>query len=252
MSRAFLYGRHSTAKQDMTEDVQQDLCIRYYEKELRPKGVGLARWFYDPAVSSEILFGERNEGRVVLASLQPGDHLIVAKMARAFRSVRDGENTLHQLKLRKVTVHSIDMQVDTSRAHGRFVRRVHMAADQLWREVAAEATQEVIEYRKAEGLPYSKGIPVGWKVFGKAPHRTFRVDSQERLLAEHIASMRASGMSLESLALWGLRQAQFPNKRAFGHRDGVKWLLNARALGYPKVCGYKAVRRLVRLASGQA
>jgi hypothetical protein len=54
--------------------------------------------------------------------------------------------------------------------------------------------------------------------------------------------------------LWGYRQKEFPNKRQFTHRDAVRWVLNARALGYPKIEGYKAVRKIIRekgVASGQ-
>lgn len=245
--RVFLYGRHSTDKQDLTQDVQKDLCVRYYERELQPKGALLAGWFYDEAMTSAVPFSERSRGRIVLACLQPGDHLVVAKMSRPFRSVRDGENTLHQLELRKVQVHFLDMPVDTSRAHGRFVRRVYMAADQLWREVSQEAVRETIAYRKREGLPHSRGVPVGWKAVGQRPRRVFRVDMQERALADHIAGLRASGMSLDDIALWGYQQKQFPNKRQFLNRDLVKWVLNARDRGYPKITGYKNLRRAIRL-----
>lgn len=253
-SRAFLYGRHSTDKQELTEDMQKSLCMRYFEQELKPKGVTLASmpgwpggWYYDPAVSSGIAFSERTVGRVVMLSLQPGDHLVVAKMSRPFRSVRDGENTIEQLNLRDVRVHALDMPVDTQRAHGRFVRRVYMAADQLWREVAREAALETVAHRKSNGLPYSKSIPIGWKLAGQPPHRVWRVDAQERALAERIAGLYASGMSLDNIALWGMRQKEIENKRQFTHRDAVKWVLNARSIGYPKICGYKAVRREVRL-----
>lgn len=256
MSLAYLYGRHSTDKQELTEDIQKERCFEFYSRHLKPEGVRLAGdgWFYDDAESSAVLFGERPKGRIVLASLQPGDHLVVAKMSRTFRSVRDGENTLHQLKLRNVQVHPLDLQVDTTKAHGRFVRQVWMAADELWREVSREAARETLAYRRAKGLPTSKSIPIGWKAVGEKPRRTYQLDQRERVLAEHIAALYAGGMSLDNIALWGYSQTQFPNKRQFTHRDAVKWVLNARSLGYPKVEGYKAVRKIVRTqgqASGQ-
>ncbi len=256
MSLAYLYGRHSTDKQELTEDIQKERCMEFYTRHLKPEGVKLAPpgWFYDAAESSAVLFGEREHGRIVLASLQPGDHLVVAKLSRTFRSVRDGENTLHQLKMRNVQVHSLDMQVDTTKAHGRFVRTVWMAADELWREVSRESARETLAYRRAKGLPCSKSIPIGWKAVGEKPRRTYQTDTRERALAEHIATLYAGGMSLDNIALWGYQQKQFPNKRQFTHRDAVRWVLNARSLGYPKVEGYKAVRKIIReqrLASGQ-
>lgn len=249
MSRAFLYGRHSTDKQELTEDIQRDLCMRYFRSHLEPDGVTLAPpgWFYDEALTSAIMFGEREYGRIVLASLQPGDHLVVAKWHRPFRSVRDGENTLHQLALRKVQFHAVDFPIDRTRAHGRFVSRVTMAADQLWREVSQESVRETIAYRKSLGLPFSRGVPIGWKAVGVRPRRVFRVDQQERVLAEHIARLYAQGMSLDEIALWGYSQKQFPNKRQFRSRESVKWVINAQSTGYPKITGYKNLRRAIRL-----
>lgn len=249
MSRAFLYGRHSTDKQELTEDVQRDLCMRYFKQELEPDGVTLAPpgWFYDEALTSAIMFGEREQGRIVLASLQPGDHLVVAKWHRPFRSVRDGENTLHQLSLRNVQFHAVDFPIDSTKAHGRFVRRVTMAADQLWREVSQESVRETIAYRKSLGLPFSRGVPIGWKAVGRRPRRVFKVDMQERALADHICRLYAGGMSMEAIALWGYSQNQFPNKRQFKTREAVKWVINAQSTGFPKITGYKTLRRAIRL-----
>lgn len=247
MTKAFLYGRHSTDKQDLTQDVQHDMCMRFYERELKPKGVGLAGWFYDPAVSSAIFMGERDLGRIVIASLQPGDHLVVAKISRSFRSLQDGTNTIAQLELRGVTLHAVDLPVDAKKASGRLVRNVNMVVDQYVREIASEHNREVIAYRKSQGLPFSKGVPIGWKACGQAPHRVFRADVEERVLAARLTQLYGQGRSLYELALWGGRQVEYPCKRRFGHRDAVRWAISACERGFPKITGYKNFRKLVRL-----
>jgi DNA invertase Pin-like site-specific DNA recombinase len=247
MAKAFLYGRHSSDKQGMTQDLQRDLCLKYYESVLKPKGVDFAGWFYDPAVTSAIELGEREYGRIVVTSAQPGDYVVVAKLSRSFRKNLDMERTTEMLQLRGVTFISLDMPIDTSRAHGRFTRRVYGAADQLIREIAVEHQNELASFRKEQGLPHSRGCPVGWRVIGKKPNREYRVDMQERALADAIAALYANGASLEEIALWGFRQKRYENKRTFTTRDTVKWVLNARAKGYPKVTGYKNLRKQIRL-----
>jgi len=247
--KAFLYGRHSTDKQDLTEEVQHDMCLRFFIKELQPKGVVLAPpgWFYDAAVSSSIFMGERDVGRIVIASLQPGDHLVVAKISRSFRSLQDGTATLAQLELRGVSIHVVDLPVDPKRASGRLVRNVSMVVDQYIREIAGEHQREIIAYRRQAGLPWSKGVPIGWRTQGEKPHRVFRVDMEERVLADHLKKRYGQGLSLRQLAYWCSHQTQMPCKRRFVHRDAVRWAINAAEKGFPKVSGYKTLRKMIRL-----
>jgi DNA invertase Pin-like site-specific DNA recombinase len=247
MSRAFLYGRHSSAKQDLTQEVQHDMCLKYYQQILQPKGVLLGGWHYDPAVSSEKPFSERDEGRIVFLSAQPGDHIVTAKWSRAFRSLVDGTKSLEQLKMRRVTVHTVDLPVDANKASGRLVRNVVMSVDQFTREIAGEAQQEIMQYRMDNGLPYSRGVPVGWRAVGKKPHRRFVADQDERVFVEVLAKMRASGKSIEQIALWCCTQRIIENKRRFGHLDGVYWALLAREKGYPKISGFKRLRKMALL-----
>lgn len=247
VSSAYLYGRHSSYKQDLTQEVQHDLCLRYYEDNLRKHGVVLAPpgWFYDEAVSSVNYMGEREVGRIVLASIQPGDHLVIAKMSRTFRSVRDGANTIAMLEARGVALHVVDLPVDGSRASGRLVRNVTMSMDQYYREIAVEAQYEVMNYRKSAGLPYSRGTPIGWEAVGRKPHRVWRVDMQERALADAMAVLHAKGWAMSRIAYWASHQTEYPNKRKLDNRDAVWWALAAREHDYPRITGYKTLRTMI-------
>lgn len=246
-SRAFLYGRHSTDKQDLTQEVQLDICKSYYERVLKPTGVQFAGWFYDEAITSAIPFSEREYGRIVMVSLQPGDHLVAAKLSRTFRSLVDGTSTLSQLDRRGVKVHDVELPVDRTTSPGRLVGNIKMSVDQYYREQASEHQLEVIRYRQSQGLPFSRGVPIGWKCHGIKPHRVWRVDMEERAMAFHIVALRSGGMSLENIALWGFTQTQFPCKRQFTHRDAVQWVLHAAVRNFPKITGYKRMRQMVRL-----
>lgn len=242
----FGYGRHSTKKQDITEEVQQARCEEYYTRMLKPMGVQWGGWFYDPATQGKKPISERTEGRQVFAMLRPGDHLVFAKLDRAFRSVADGCSTIEQLANRKVTVHSLDLQIDTSTAIGKFFRTILLAVAELERDFTCDRVNETIAYRKAKGLPYCHSCPIGWRMHGVKPRRYFRVDMDERALCDAMAELRAKGASQNEIALWCIKQTQFETKRRFTDRSTVRWALMAREHNYPRITNYKDLRRMVR------
>lgn len=251
MARAFLYGRHSTVHQQMTENAQRHHCLAYYEAYLRPEGIGLAEpgWFYDPAESGGLPFSERTHGRVVLASIQPTDWLVFADWTRAFRDNLDSELTMRQLLNRQVNVHCTQFPISQARAVGRYMQRVVAATSQFERELASERVLEVNAQKRRDGVPFSKGVPMGWKAVRKTHNgkttRYYHVDDDERALCDIVAAKRASGMSHERIALWLHCQRSIPCKRG-SDRTTVVWMLQARAAGYPKITSYKTIRKMVR------
>lgn len=240
------YGRHSTKKQELTKEVQEFRTHEYWERILKPRGVEWGGFFYDAATSAKKPMSEREHGRVLFATAKPGDHIVISKLDRAFRSLRDGIISIENLSTRGVSFHSLDLQIDTSTPLGRFFRTILLAVAELEREFTSERVKETIELRKREGRPHSKACPVGWKIVGEKPNRYYRVDPAERRLVEIMAEGRKDGLSYDQLALWNMSQTLLDTKRVFSTRDLVKWALNARLAGYPKVTNYKEFHRLVR------
>lgn len=240
------YGRHSTNKQELTREVQEHRTYQHWEKNLKDKGIAWGGFLYDPATSAKTPFSEREAGRQVFLAALPGDHVVVTKMDRAFRSLRDGINSMEQWHERGVTFHTLDLQVDTSTPLGRFFRQILLAVAELEREFARQRTQDVVEACKRNGRPYSKACPAGWKVVGNRGDRRFKVDTDERKVIDEMAMRHRMGESMESLAYWSVTQKEMPAKRGFPSRHQVKWAINARAAGYPKMGGgYKEFNRLV-------
>jgi hypothetical protein len=66
------YGRHSTNKQELTQEVQEFRTREYWERTLQPKGVAWGGFFYDAATSARIPFGEREQGRKIHTVAQTG------------------------------------------------------------------------------------------------------------------------------------------------------------------------------------
>jgi DNA invertase Pin-like site-specific DNA recombinase len=240
------YGRHSTAKQELTQEVQEHRCFDYWERNLRAKGIRWGGWFYDKAQSGKKPFTEREYGRQVYALAQPGDHVVCSKLDRAFRSLKDGIDTMEMFGARGVVFHSMDLQIDTSTPLGKFFKQILLAVSELEREFTRERTNETIAMRKAQGRPYSHGCPVGWKKRGERPNQFYRIDRAERDMVELMKFQRDEGMSLDDLSLWTFHQKEITCKRYFPTANQVKWALLARQAGYPKIPNYKEFIKAVK------
>lgn len=236
------YGRHSTVKQGLTKEAQLRKVKRYYEQVLRPEGVQWGGFYYDSAVSGRTEMSEREKGRAVYAMARPGDHVVVSRLDRPFRSVLDGVRVIRALQGRGVTFHSLDLLVDSRTPMGKFFVTVLLAVAELEREFASERVKEVAAARIAMGLPASRGCAIGWKVVGtparfsenKRSSRRYRADEEERALVEKMVELRAAGKSTYQIASWAWYQREFPCKRRLADQKQVAWALLAHKLGYPK------------------
>jgi hypothetical protein len=64
--------------------------------------------------------------------------------------------------------------------------------------------------------------------------RRFVVDQEERELCEMIHELRQQGMAIEQIALWLMRQTEYPCKRRLDNCKAVEWAVAAKELGFPK------------------
>jgi DNA invertase Pin-like site-specific DNA recombinase len=245
VSICYGYGRHSTNKQELTEAAQEKKCKEYYQRQLADKGVEWGGFYYDKATSAKTPFGEREQGRQVFLAARPGDHIVVSKMDRAFRSLRDGITCMDQWSDRGVSFHSLDLQVDTSTPLGRFFRQILLAVAELEREFARERTAEVIAVKKRNNEPYSKAVPAGWRTVGRRGGKQYRIDPVERHLIDRMAQLHEDGMSMERIGWWTSRQKEIAAKRPFPSRHQVRWALSARLADYPLICNYREFNRMV-------
>jgi DNA invertase Pin-like site-specific DNA recombinase len=125
---------------------------------------------------------------------------------------------------------------------GKFFVTILLAVAELERAFASERTSEIIAYRKKHGLPVGHRPPLGWKIVGtrardsgmKRSTRRFVVDQEERELVEMIYELRQQGMAIEQIALWLMRQDEYPCKRRLDNYKAVEWAVAAKELGFPK------------------
>src|SRR6202789_308817 len=99
------YARVSTLDQDLTVQRQA----------LRAAGCTVVR--------AEKASGSRRDGRtelqVVLDFVQPGDTLIVTRIDRLARSVKDLQDIVHELRAKNVALRATEQPIDTSTAAGK-------------------------------------------------------------------------------------------------------------------------------------
>ena len=109
--RVFGYCRVSTAEQangGLSLDQQKQQITGYSMM----KGWEVAGFFIEAGVSGSVPLAGRPEGQRLLATLQPGDVVVAAKLDRAFRSAADALETLEELKKDKIGLHLIDLGGD--------------------------------------------------------------------------------------------------------------------------------------------
>ena len=235
--------------------MQHERCHDYWKRELAPKGVLWAGWHYDRAVSGgKTSFSERDQGRIVFASAQPGDHVVITRLDRGFRRLSDGISTLEQFEKRGVQFHSIFERIDTSTAAGIMVRNILLSIAQFKRDLDSERTKESIQYLQDQGLPYHRSPPMGWRIVKGAAGKVLRVAKPERQFIDILADAHSKGASFNKLSMWCWANARhISQQRNFSNPGAVKHAIYARAMGYPKVAGKVAICRMYREAtqSGQ-
>jgi DNA invertase Pin-like site-specific DNA recombinase len=132
------YARVSTLDQDLT--VQR--------RALRVAGCSVIR--------AEKKSGNRRDGRtelqVLLDFVQPGDTLIVTRIDRLARSLKDLQDIVHELKGRGVALRATEQPVDTSTAAGKAFLDMLGVFAEFETNLRRERQLEGIAQAKARGV----------------------------------------------------------------------------------------------------
>jgi DNA invertase Pin-like site-specific DNA recombinase len=138
-------------------------------------------------IFAEKLSGKSTNGRHELAkafrTLRPGDVLVITKLDRLARSVRDLLNIIDQLKAGGVMLKALDdTWLDTTSPHGELIFTIMGAMAQFERTLIRQRCEEGIKRAKVQG-----------KQFGRRP----ALDAGQR---RRIAERHANGESMMELA----------------------------------------------------
>lgn len=160
------YTRVSTllqATEGESLETQKKIIIGYAQSkglEINPDNI-----FVEAGVSGSVEFRKRPEGSRLFSLLNPGDMLIVPKIDRGFRNIRDALNSLHDLKQRNVSVHFIDLGGDaTTNGISQVIFTILGAFADFERERISQRISEVKQQQKANGFWTGGNPPFGYLV----------------------------------------------------------------------------------------
>lgn len=147
------YARVST--QDQTLDLQRDALIK----------AGCEKIFTDTASGAK---AERKGLEEALAYVRKGDTLVVWKLDRLGRSLKDLIERITALNNRKIGFKSITENIDTTTSGGKLVFHIFGALAEFERDIIRERTQAGLIAARARGRkggrPKAKGLNTPKKV----------------------------------------------------------------------------------------
>jgi site-specific DNA recombinase len=123
------------------------------------------------------------------------DVVIIAKLDRITRSVKDLAELLERFQKRGVALVSVAESLDTSSAAGRLVLNIMASVSQWEREAIGERTASAIRYKRS-ALQVFNHCPYGWKRNGKS----LVAVEEEQTVIRKIRQMRTAGRKLQGIA----------------------------------------------------
>lgn len=132
------YARVSTEEQNL--DLQMDAlrsagCIQIYSEKISGKIAGL----------------ERDEFKMCMRSLRPGDTLVVWRLDRLGRSIPDLIKTVTDLEKNKISFESLSERIDTIGATGKLIFHIFACLAQFERDMISERTRAGLTAARARG-----------------------------------------------------------------------------------------------------
>jgi DNA invertase Pin-like site-specific DNA recombinase len=141
--------------------------------------------------------------------------VIVAKLDRLTRSVKDLCELLERFERRGVALISVAESLDTGSAAGRLVLNIMAAVSQWEREAIGERTRDALSHKRSQGERVGN-IRFGYRLCADAKH--VEPDPGEQAVLAEIRRLRQSGHTLRGIAA-------ALNRRSLRTRRGSAWRL---------------------------
>lgn len=177
----------------------------------------------DAGVSAKTL--DRPGLRSALGMLQSGkaEALLVVKLDRLTRSVRDLGDLVERYFATKYSLLSMSDAIDTRTAAGRLVLNVLTSVAQWEREATGERTRDAMKHKASKGefcggqAPYGYSVENGALVPNDAEQEVLRV----------VREMKDAGLSLNAIANELARAGLVPRSGKVWHAQQIKRMLAA-------------------------
>ena len=177
------------------------------------QGVSLLEVIIDGGESAKSL--NRPGLRRLLSLVNNGDvqAVIVAKLDRLTRSVKDLCGLLELFEKKNVALVSVAESLDTGTAAGRLVITIMGAVSQWEREAIGERTRDALRHKRSKGERVGN-IQFGYRLAADGKH--LEVDAAEDAILAEIRQLRKHGGTLRGIAA-------SLNGRTWRTRRGTAW-----------------------------
>jgi site-specific DNA recombinase len=194
--KALGYARVSTDKQ-----AERGVSLEAQAEKIRAMavvhGAELLDLIVDGGESAKSLQRPGIERLLALVDAKKVDSVIVAKLDRLTRSVKDLCELLERFERRGVALISVAESLDTSSAAGRLVLNVMTAVSQWEREAIGERTRDALGHKKRNGECVGN-IAYGYRLAPDGEH--VEPDDAEQAAIAAIRGLHANGRTLRQIA----------------------------------------------------
>jgi site-specific DNA recombinase len=160
--------------------------------------------YVEPAVSGKVPFDQRPEFRKLLANLDSIDRLVIPKLDRLGRNLRDLLDVFQRLEAADVAVVSLTESIDTSTSTGRMMLNLLGVFAEFERERLSERVSDVTEARARDGKWHGGPPPYGYDYdrdeHGKPTGKGLIVVEAEAVVMRRIFSEYVAGRSQRQIA----------------------------------------------------
>ena len=168
------YVRVSTDKQDQEGEgkrIQRQQCQAYLAYVLsRPENASLTQgeiFEEREGVSAyKVPFQRRWTGQELDRRLQPGDHVVFARLDRSFRNAKDCFSMMEAWHKRGIVVHFADLGVSTNSANGWLVMALMAVCAQWSSRMTSERMKDVFALKRMRGEIPSGGGNISSRTLG--------------------------------------------------------------------------------------
>jgi site-specific DNA recombinase len=194
--RAIGYIRVSTDKQ-ADRGVSLDAQSEKVRAMAVVQGAELVDVIVDAGESAKSLSRPGMARLLFLVDTGAVDTVIIAKLDRLTRSVKDLAVLLEQFQRRGVSLVSVAESLDTGSASGRLVLNIMVSVSQWEREAIGERTRDAMRHKKSK-LEFVGNAPYGFRQ--AADKRHVEPEPGEQAILERIHRLRRTGTSLRQIA----------------------------------------------------
>ena len=216
--RTIGYVRVSTDRQ-----AEQGVSLEAQETKIRAtatvQGAELIEVIVDGGESAKSLKRPGLQKLMTLVNSGKVHAVIIAKLDRLTRSVKDLCALLELFEKRKVALISVAESLDTGSAAGRLVITIMGAVSQWEREAIGERTRDALRHKRAQGQRVGN-IEFGFRLASDG--RKLEPDAVEQAALAEISNLRAQGQPLR-------RIATILNSQGRRTRRGTEWRLESVA-----------------------